>query len=76
MALDENTVIAGRYCVGALIGKGSFSRVVQCYDQKAGRSVSVKVLHNDKDCVDQGIGEVRLFTLTFTLLKCSQWTRA
>ena len=63
LALHENTVIAGRYRVTALIGKGSFSRVVQCYDRRASRSVSVKVLHNDKDCVDQGIGEVRLLTL-------------
>ena len=57
------TVIAGRYRVVASIGKGSFSRVVQCHDQKDNRSVSVKVLHNDKDCIDQGIGEIRLLTL-------------
>ena len=63
LILDENTVIAGRYRIVALIGKGSFSRVVQCYDLKAGRSVSVKVLHNDKDCIDQGIGEIRLLSL-------------
>ena len=31
--------------------------------EQADRSVSVKVLHNDKDCVDQGLGEVRLLTL-------------
>lgn len=63
LVLDENTIIAGRYRVAALIGKGSFSRVVQCYDLKAGCSVSVKVLHNDKDCIDQGIGEIRLLSL-------------
>ena len=28
-----------------LIGKGSFSRVVQCYDIKDDRPVSVKLLH-------------------------------
>ena len=63
LALDEDTLIAGRYRVAAMIGKGSFSRVVQCYDHKAGHSVSVKVLHNDKDCIDQGIGEIRLLSL-------------
>jgi hypothetical protein len=63
LAIDESIVIAGRYKVNALIGKGSFSRVVQCYDMKERKSVSVKVLHNDKDCVDQGIGEVRLLSL-------------
>ena len=61
--LEESVVIASRYRVKDLIGKGSFSRVVQCYDEKHGRSVSVKCLHNDKDCVDQGVGEVRLLTL-------------
>ena len=63
LVVSEGTVLAGRYKVVALIGKGSFSRVVQCYDEREGRSVSVKILHNDKDCVDQGIGEVRLLTL-------------
>ena len=63
LIIDEGTLLAGRYRVVALIGKGSFSRVVQCYDERDSRSVSVKILHNDKDCVDQGIGEVRLLTL-------------
>lgn len=53
LPIDEDTLVAGRYRVNTLIGKGSFSRVVQCYDQKERRSVSLKVLHNDKDCVDQ-----------------------
>jgi len=60
LALDVGTVIAQRYRVVALIGKGSFSRVVQCLDLQDKVMVSVKVLRNDKDCVDQGLGEVRL----------------
>ena len=36
---------------------------MQCYDRVADRSVSVKVLHNDKDCIDQGMGEIRLLSL-------------
>ena len=63
LCLDEGVLIAGRYKVVQLIGKGSFSRVVQCHDHKEGRLVSVKVLHNDKDCVDQGVGEIRLLSL-------------
>ena len=51
--LDPDTLIAGRYRVVQSIGKGSFSRVVQAYDELENRSVSVKVLHNDKDCIDQ-----------------------
>ena len=52
-------VIAQRYRVVAIIGKGSFSRVVQCLDLYDKRMVSVKLLKNDKDCLDQGLGEVR-----------------
>ena len=63
LVIDKGTLLAGRYRVVALIGKGSFSRVVQCYDEHDCRSVSVKILHNDKDCVDQGIGEVRILQL-------------
>ena len=63
LALENGTLIAGRYRVVASIGKGSFSRVVQCFDEQDNRSVSVKVLHNDKDCIDQGMGEIRLLSL-------------
>ena len=57
------TIIAQRYRVVASIGKGSFSRVVQCLDLHEKMMVSVKVLRNDKDCMDQGLGEVRLLAL-------------
>ena len=49
-----------RYRVVAQIDKGAFSRVVQALDLREQRMVSIKVLRNDKDCVDQGLGEVRL----------------
>ena len=63
LPVSVGTILIGRYRVVSVIGKGSFSRVVQCYDLQTSKSVSVKVLHNDKDCVDQGIGEVRLLSL-------------
>ena len=63
LPLVVGTVIAQRYRVVAFIGKGSFSRVVQCLDLYNKTMVSVKVLRNDKDCVDQGLGEVRLLAL-------------
>ena len=53
LVLNIDTMIAQRYRVVACIGKGSFSRVFQCFDEKERRMVSVKVLHNDKDCLDQ-----------------------
>lgn len=63
LPLAVGVVIAQRYRVVAFIGKGSFSRVVQCLDLFNKKMVSVKVLRNDKDCVDQGLGEVRLLAL-------------
>ena len=63
LPLVVGNVIAQRYRVVAFIGKGSFSRVVQCLDLYNKKMVSVKVLRNDKDCVDQGLGEVRLLAL-------------
>ena len=63
LPISVGVVIAQRYRVVALIGKGSFSRVVQCLDLYNKKMVSVKVLRNDKDCVDQGLGEVRLLAL-------------
>ena len=54
------TVFIGRYRVVAAIGKGSFSRVFQCHDIKARTMVAVKMLRNDKDCLDAGLGEVKL----------------
>jgi serine/threonine protein kinase len=60
LSLATGTVIAQRYRVVAQSGKGTFSRVVQCLDLRDKSRVSVKVLRNDKDCIDQGLGEVRL----------------
>jgi len=58
--LSVGTLVAQRYRVVAQLGKGSFSRVVQCLDLRDKRHVAVKVLRNDKDCTDQGLAEVRL----------------
>jgi len=61
--IDVNTVIIGRYRVIALIGKGSFSRVFQCLDLESHRMVSVKVIRNEKDCFDAGLGEIKVLSL-------------
>ena len=47
----------------ARIGTGSFSRVFQCLDLRLKTMVSVKVLRNDKDCLDAGLGEVKVLAL-------------
>jgi len=57
------TILVGRYRVVAVIGKGSFSRVFQCLDLRLKVMVSVKVLRNDKDCLDAGLGEVKILAL-------------
>ena len=63
VALPVGSDIAGRYRVTANIGRGSFSKVYQCHDRHTERMVSVKVLRNDKDCFDAGLGEVRVLSL-------------
>ena len=63
LKVEVGTVIVGRYRVVASIGKGSFSRVFQCYDLRRERMVSVKVLRNEKDCLDGGLGEIRMLSL-------------
>ena len=57
------TLLIGRYRVVAVIGKGSFSRVFQCLDLRQKCMVSIKVLRNDKDCLDAGLGEVKVLAL-------------
>ena len=46
-------------------GKGSFSSFYQCFDSHSSgrRWVGIKILKNDKDCVDTGIAEVRVLSL-------------
>jgi len=63
LPLDVGSVLVERYRVVAVIGKGSFSRVVQAFDLKDKVMVSIKVLRNEKDCLDQGIGEIRILSL-------------
>ena len=60
IALTEGSSIGKRYRVEKTIGTGTFSRVVACHDSYCGQSVSVKVMKNDKECLDAGLGEVRV----------------
>ena len=56
-------MLVERYRVVAVIGKGSFSRVVQAFDLQLKVMVGIKVLKNEKDCFDQGLGEIRILAL-------------
>jgi serine/threonine protein kinase len=44
------------------LGEGSFSRVFECVDQQDPKEnlVAVKVVRNDKGCLDAGLGEIRV----------------
>ena len=60
LALPVGEVIANRYRVEAVLGKGSFSTVVKCHDLTNDKLVGIKVLLNNKECFDAGLGEVRV----------------
>lgn len=58
-----DTVIAGRYQIVDYLGAGVFSRAVQCVELPTGRTVCVKIVRNNKDFLDQSLGEVKLLKL-------------
>ena len=58
--IDVGTVIAGRYRIVEYLGSGEFSRAVQCLDLRMGRMVCIKIIRNNKDFLDQSLGEIKL----------------
>ena len=54
------TLIAGRYRIRDYLGSGVFSRAVQCVALGTGRQVCIKIIRNNKDFLDQSLGEVKL----------------
>lgn len=64
LCVEANTILAKRYLVqGAPLGEGCFSRAFRCFDQKSERPVCVKVVHNNKECLDSGLAEIKALTL-------------
>ena len=55
-----DTVIAGRYQICDYLGSGVFSRAVQCVELQTGRMVCIKIIRNNKDFLDQSLGEIKL----------------
>ena len=58
--IDVGTVIAGRYRIVEYLGSGVFSRAVQCFDMRTGGMVCIKIIRNNKDFLDQSLGEIKL----------------
>ena len=50
----------GRYVVEQSLGKGSFGRVIQCRDLRAGRSVAVKIIKSKRAFYKQAQVEIRI----------------
>ena len=42
------------------LGSGSFSHAVQCKEAASGKSVCIKIVRNNKDFVDQSLGEIKI----------------
>lgn len=61
--LVPGKLIAGRYQVLEQVGAAAFSRAVQAYDTLERRLVCLKVVKNDKECMDACLEEVRLLQM-------------
>ena len=55
--------IAERYRMDAIMASTSFSTVLACYDTQKRCDVCVKVLHNQKEVLDQGLDELKVWRL-------------
>jgi len=56
-------VIAKDYCVEGILGTGSFATVYRTKSLRYQKPVAVKILRNEKECFDTGLGEVRMYSL-------------
>ena len=63
LILGAGEVIANEYEIHAPIGNGSFSAVFSAKSKTHARPVSVKILTNDKETFDAGLGEVRIMAM-------------
>ena len=57
---QQEQLCDGRYVVEQSLGKGSFGRVIQCRDMKAGRSVAVKIIKSKRAFYKQAQVEIRI----------------
>lgn len=57
------TNIANKYEIIDYLGSGVFSRAVQCAEYATGQMVCIKVIRNNKDFLDQSLGEIKLLKM-------------
>jgi hypothetical protein len=55
--------IAERYQIERTIASTNFSTVVQCFDTSLERNVCIKIIHNQKETLDQGLDEIKVMRL-------------
>lgn len=58
--LSIGNMIGGRYRIGSLLGRTSFSRVFSCEDMLIGGKYCLKVVENQKVLFDQSIEEIKM----------------
>jgi len=63
LTLRVGSVVAGRYQVAKNLGSGSFSTFYGCFNADQRAWCGLKVLRNDKDCMDTGLGETHILAL-------------
>ena len=61
--IGQGDVIVNRYRVVEGIGRAAFSKTVRAQDLQTNTPVCLKILNNNKDCVDQGLDEIKLLRL-------------
>ena len=58
--IAADTLVADRYQIVDYLGAGVFSRAVQCIERQSGKTVCIKIVRNNKDFLDQSLGEIKL----------------
>lgn len=61
--IGQGDVIVNRYRVVEGIDRAAFSKTVRAQDLQTNTPVCLKILKNNKDCVDQGLDEIKLLRL-------------
>ena len=61
--ISVDTFITSKYQIVDYLGSGVFSRAVQCVELATGRMVCVKIIRNNKDFLDQSLGEIKLLKI-------------
>lgn len=58
--VQHGEALAGRFVVAAMVGKGSFGRVVEAFDRQTGERVAVKIIKSNHSFRKQARVEIAL----------------